>query len=392
MREITPIHGVDYLQDHYTVLEIERNATPDQIRTAYHTLSQQYHPDKTHNLGAELQRAAERKFKILTLAYRTLSDPTARASYDQRLATFDPKLISRTGNPVIDLSKRRVDLDFLLSGSGVEGRTELEAQAIAVSGFDAAMLRILKRAYESKQDPETRAAYKEMLLRKQAYLSIVEELSWQAAGVANQNDTKMLTSPQDHLAQRREQITDYEAELGTVAEKRMLAIATGDTSLLLPGPGQSYKSEQITENPMAVASKVAGLAIEQFRTHVPELEELAQQRTRVLEELCGLVEWRYLPENQPPKDRIKLLYVVDRVVRGSAEFERSGNAIKNTEDPADTGLNGKTVQELEDLAIGGGLDQTLSDRSIALVELTNEYDLMLQISAVLNQHFERQRV
>jgi molecular chaperone DnaJ len=72
--------------NHYEVLGVKANATPDEIKTAFRRLAKQWHPDV--NKSAD---AAE-KFKAINEANEILSNPTARAEYDRALA----------GNPLIN--------------------------------------------------------------------------------------------------------------------------------------------------------------------------------------------------------------------------------------------------------------------------------------------------
>jgi len=65
-------------KDYYETLGIDRNASPEEIKKAYHRLAVQYHPDK--NPG---DRQAEERFKDVSEAYQVLSDAQKRAQYDR---------------------------------------------------------------------------------------------------------------------------------------------------------------------------------------------------------------------------------------------------------------------------------------------------------------------
>ncbi len=65
-------------KDHYKILGVEKNATPDQIKKAFRKLAIQYHPDR--NKG---DKKAEDKFKEVNEANSVLSDPDKRKKYDE---------------------------------------------------------------------------------------------------------------------------------------------------------------------------------------------------------------------------------------------------------------------------------------------------------------------
>lgn len=64
-------------KDFYKILGVPKDADDNQIKKAYRRLAIQYHPDK--NPG---NLEAENKFKDISEAYETLSDPQKRARYD----------------------------------------------------------------------------------------------------------------------------------------------------------------------------------------------------------------------------------------------------------------------------------------------------------------------
>ncbi len=65
-------------RDYYTILEVNRSATPEQIKRAYRGKAKEYHPDR--NPG---DASAEARFKEVQQAHNVLSDPEKRAQYDQ---------------------------------------------------------------------------------------------------------------------------------------------------------------------------------------------------------------------------------------------------------------------------------------------------------------------
>ncbi len=66
-------------RDYYDVLGISKNASTDEVKSAYRRLARQYHPD----VNTENPKAAEEKFKELSEAYEVLADPEKRTRYDQ---------------------------------------------------------------------------------------------------------------------------------------------------------------------------------------------------------------------------------------------------------------------------------------------------------------------
>ena len=63
-------------KDYYAILEIARDATPQEIKSAYRTLAKKYHPDICRD------KAGEDKFKEISEAYEVLIDSDRRREYD----------------------------------------------------------------------------------------------------------------------------------------------------------------------------------------------------------------------------------------------------------------------------------------------------------------------
>lgn len=62
-------------KDYYKILGIDKKASKDEVKKAFHKLAHKYHPDKN---GGD-----DKKFKEVNEAYQTLSDEKKRARYDQ---------------------------------------------------------------------------------------------------------------------------------------------------------------------------------------------------------------------------------------------------------------------------------------------------------------------
>lgn len=69
--------------NHYEILGVGPDATDQQIKEGYRREAMKWHPDRHE--GAAAKGEADRRFKELALAYRTLRDAVARAEYDREL-------------------------------------------------------------------------------------------------------------------------------------------------------------------------------------------------------------------------------------------------------------------------------------------------------------------
>ena len=63
-------------KDYYRILEVERNASGEEIKKSYRKLALQYHPDKNPN-----NKESESRFKEIAEAYDVLSNPDKKSKY-----------------------------------------------------------------------------------------------------------------------------------------------------------------------------------------------------------------------------------------------------------------------------------------------------------------------
>ncbi len=119
-------------RDYYEILEVEREASDGQIKSAYRKLALKYHPDR--NPG---DHEAEERFKEAAEAYAVLADKEKRALYDRfghqgvssagrrgRLRSRPSSRISPTSSPGSATSSASVT-----SSAGGEGAAAVRSEA-----------------------------------------------------------------------------------------------------------------------------------------------------------------------------------------------------------------------------------------------------------------------
>jgi len=71
-------------KNHYEILGVKTNATPEEIKKAYVSLVKQYHPDRA---GENEEKKDEYNEKLLEImnSYEVLSNPESKAAYDEEI-------------------------------------------------------------------------------------------------------------------------------------------------------------------------------------------------------------------------------------------------------------------------------------------------------------------
>ncbi len=128
--------------DPYKELNVQRNASKEEVRKAYRKLAKELHPDIRPG-----DKAAEERFKSATAAFNLLSDPEKRAAYDRGEIDAD-------GNPRHPFAGGgagayggpRGGTQYTYRQSGAEGFEDLSDVFADLFGRDTGMRRPRSRA------------------------------------------------------------------------------------------------------------------------------------------------------------------------------------------------------------------------------------------------------
>ncbi|MFB6307586.1 MAG: DnaJ domain-containing protein, partial [Flavobacteriales bacterium] len=56
----------------YKILEVDPNASDEEVKKAYRKMAVKYHPDKVNHLGEKFKKATEEKFQKVQSAYEQI--------------------------------------------------------------------------------------------------------------------------------------------------------------------------------------------------------------------------------------------------------------------------------------------------------------------------------
>jgi hypothetical protein len=128
-------------KDFYAVLGVPSEATPADVKQAFHALAKAHHPDVT-----TLSLDTETRFAEVSEAYEVLSDPRLRERYDEsRAAVTTPEVRTssrgqevRAPEPGVPVSAGDVEFHAArLNGQGWFALIALGVLVLAVAGFTA---------------------------------------------------------------------------------------------------------------------------------------------------------------------------------------------------------------------------------------------------------------
>lgn len=122
--------------NYYGILEINRDASSDEIKKSFRNLAKKYHPDR----NSENQEWAEKKIKLIIKAYKTLIDSKLRENYDSQLPdlserNFDhkkPEVENKTTNI---FQQVKIILNNLANDNGKKAIEDFENLNKTISNF-----------------------------------------------------------------------------------------------------------------------------------------------------------------------------------------------------------------------------------------------------------------
>jgi DnaJ-class molecular chaperone/ABC-type branched-subunit amino acid transport system substrate-binding protein len=167
--------------DYYEVLEVQRQASADDIKASYRRLARIHHPDLNGGDDAAVER-----FKVVAEAYGVLSDPGKRAAYDQfghagtRLA--HPPLRRPSTNPVATVFRSVVATAGRAMkasrGADIVLQIEVDFEAAAL-GF----IRVFELPRKSPRDPDgVRTEPRRLEFQFPAGISHGQQVRWPGEG------------------------------------------------------------------------------------------------------------------------------------------------------------------------------------------------------------------
>ncbi len=109
-------------ENFYLILEVDPEASPEEIKRSYRAKALAYHPDRLYGVADEEKRLAEDKLKAVNRANEVLSDPEKRRKYDREWRQRDSPPRPEIDPPVMRFDdvapQEMVSGAFVLSNAG----------------------------------------------------------------------------------------------------------------------------------------------------------------------------------------------------------------------------------------------------------------------------------
>jgi len=142
--------------NYYTILGLNSNATPQEIKRAYFSLSKVYHPDSYYgeDLG-DLKSHLETLFMSITRAYDVLSNPETRVKYDSYLKKKDELsgIVSNAENSIEEVKRHIMQKTGVMPAISMPGQSVNQVESNATtqthqaSGIDKAKIELSSRIH-----------------------------------------------------------------------------------------------------------------------------------------------------------------------------------------------------------------------------------------------------
>ena len=295
-----PREGVDYLINYYSVLDVARDASGDDVKAAYRGKIVLYHEDKYAHLAPEFREQAKIKTRILGKASEILSNETSRREYDERLDSWKG-LISKDGTPII--SMKLGPAHFLGKDEDPNQLNSLLEQARTLSGYNPTIFGVIRDQYVAHEDPpsDLERAYAEVLGQRDLFLSTEDSFRRDFAGL--DNAPAVTSSPNLlYLESARSEIATGREGIVEGVEHTLFQLRSGELQAI--GPGADSLRHEMESDSSAALERYKEVALDRYDRDTSEIERVAGERQEVIEERLRILKGEYLLGQNKLTDRL----------------------------------------------------------------------------------------